>query len=78
MVPGTEAHAPDGFLLAAARLGQPIADCVVFEDAPAGIQAAEAAGAAVVVVTATHAYAVATEHPTVADYRGLTFGSLRR
>ena len=35
--------APDGFLLAAKRLGFPISDCLVFEDAPAGIAAAEAA-----------------------------------
>ena len=33
--------APDCFLLAAKRLGQKIEDCLVFEDAPAGIQAAE-------------------------------------
>ena len=46
--------APDCFLLAAERLGQRIEDCLVFEDAPAGIQAAEAAGAAVAVVTVTH------------------------
>ena len=39
--------APDGFLLAAARLGQRAQDCLVFEDAPAGIAAAEAAGASV-------------------------------
>ena len=38
--------APDCFLLAAKRLGQKIEDCLVFEDAPAGIQAGEAAGAA--------------------------------
>lgn len=69
--------APDGFLLAAARLGQPIADCLVFEDAPAGIQAAEAAGAAVMVVTATHGHAVATRHPRIAGYGGLGGGLLR-
>jgi HAD superfamily hydrolase (TIGR01509 family) len=36
--------APDPFLLAAARLGVPPAACVVFEDAPAGVAAAAAAG----------------------------------
>jgi HAD superfamily hydrolase (TIGR01509 family) len=36
--------APDIFLLAAARLGVEPADCVVLEDAPAGIAAAAAAG----------------------------------
>ncbi len=63
--------APDCFLLAARRLGRPASECLVFEDAPAGIAAAEAAGAAVVVVTATHAHPMATGHRTMADYRGL-------
>jgi HAD superfamily hydrolase (TIGR01509 family) len=36
--------APDLFLLAAARMGVPPADCLVFEDAEPGIRAAEAAG----------------------------------
>lgn len=39
---------PEGFLLAAERLGVPPAACVVIEDAPAGIEAAHRAGAAVV------------------------------
>ena len=71
--------APDCFLLAAERLGQPIADCLVFEDAPAGIQAAEAAGAgaAVVVVTVTHRYPVVTRHPTIDGYSELTVGLAR-
>ena len=65
--------APDCFLLAADRLGVRAADCVVFEDAPAGIAAAEAAGAAVVVITATHAHpqALAAHHRAVRDYAGL-------
>jgi sugar-phosphatase len=35
---------PDPFLTAARRLGRPPAECVVVEDAPAGIAAAKAAG----------------------------------
>jgi HAD superfamily hydrolase (TIGR01509 family) len=35
---------PEPFLTAAARLGVPAKDCLVFEDADAGIAAAEAAG----------------------------------
>lgn len=35
---------PDPFLEAARRLGVPPADCLVFEDSPTGIAAAEAAG----------------------------------
>lgn len=41
---------PEGYLLAAQRLGVPIVDCVVYEDAEAGILAGLAAGADVVVV----------------------------
>ena len=40
--------APDIFLVAAADLGLEPASCVVFEDAPAGLQAARAAGMQVV------------------------------
>ena len=63
--------APDCFLLAAARLGVDARDCLVFEDAPAGIAAAESAGAGVVVITYTHAHPVATAHLQVRDYTGL-------
>lgn len=39
---------PEGFLLAARRLGVDAADTVVFEDSPVGVQAGVAAGATVV------------------------------
>jgi beta-phosphoglucomutase family hydrolase len=42
--------APDGFLLAASRLGVAPADCLVFEDTELGIEAATAAGMASVMV----------------------------
>jgi mannitol-1-/sugar-/sorbitol-6-phosphatase len=38
---------PQGYRLAAHRLGVPIGDCVVVEDAPAGVQAGRTAGATV-------------------------------
>ena len=60
--------APDCFLLAAERLGYPIEACLVFEDAPPGIAAAETAGAAVAVITATHTQPLETQHPTIAGY----------
>ncbi len=63
--------APDCFLLAAARLGVRASDCLVFEDAPAGIAAAESAGASVLVITATHAHPMDTAHPSVPDYAAL-------
>jgi len=45
---------PEGYLLAARELGAAPADCVVFEDAPAGIEAGRAAGMHVVGITTTH------------------------
>jgi sugar-phosphatase len=62
---------PACYQLAARRLGWTADDCVVFEDAAAGIRAGEAAGAAVVVITATHQHAMDTPHPTYVDYGGL-------
>jgi sugar-phosphatase len=62
--------APDCFELAASRLGVSTRDCLVFEDAPAGIAAAEAAGASVLVITATHAHPLDTRHRVVGDYAG--------
>ena len=45
---------PEGYLTAARRLGVPPEETVVVEDAPAGIEAGRAAGAATVGVTSTH------------------------
>ena len=45
---------PDPYLAAAAALGADPADCLVIEDAPAGIAAARAAGMTVWAVTTTH------------------------
>jgi sugar-phosphatase len=41
---------PQGFQLGAERLGVNIAECLVFEDSPAGVAAARAAGAHVAIV----------------------------
>ena len=46
--------APDVFLEVARRLGAEAERCVVFEDAPAGMEAGRAAGMKVVGVTTTH------------------------
>lgn len=64
--------APDPFLMGAQRLGVAAADCLVFEDAPAGIAAGLAAGADVVAITATHREPLAAQVPMVRDYRALT------
>ena len=46
--------APDPYLQAAAGLGRAPARCLVIEDAPAGIEAARAAGARVIAVSSTN------------------------
>jgi len=46
--------APDGNRLGAKRLGYDPTDCIVFEDAPPGVEAARAAGARVVALHTTH------------------------
>ncbi len=45
---------PEGYMKAADLLGVPYADCVVFEDAPAGIEAARAAGMRSIAFPTTH------------------------
>ncbi|TGU21740.1 HAD-IA family hydrolase, partial [Mesorhizobium sp. M4B.F.Ca.ET.150.01.1.1] len=56
------------FQLGARRLGFDARDCLVFEDAPAGIAAAEAAGASVMVINATHQHALQTPHAAISAY----------
>lgn len=46
---------PEPYLKAAGMLGCPAAECVVLEDAPAGIEAGRAAGARVIAFPTTHA-----------------------
>src|SRR6478609_2428424 len=59
---------PEGYLKAAAALGFDAKQCVVVEDAPAGIAAGLAAGAQVLAVTTTHAaHQVASADVIVAD-----------
>ncbi|GLS45711.1 HAD-IA family hydrolase [Methylobacterium brachythecii] len=64
--------APDCFLLGAQKLGVAARDCLVFEDSPAGLAAADAAEAAALVVTATHSHPLASGHPKQRDYERLT------
>jgi sugar-phosphatase len=61
--------APDCYVEAGRRLGIDAADCLVFEDAAAGIEAGRAAGASVVVITATHTHPIDTGFPSILDYR---------
>ncbi|MGH1549849.1 HAD-IA family hydrolase [Leifsonia poae] len=62
---------PLGYLLAAERLGVPIGECVVFEDAEAGLTAAVASGAQVVVVGG-HESGITAGLPRLHDYADLT------
>ncbi len=45
---------PEGYLMAASRLGVDPSECLVFEDSPVGVEAAEAAGMSAFVVLTTH------------------------
>jgi beta-phosphoglucomutase-like phosphatase (HAD superfamily) len=65
---------PDIFLKAAKMLGQAPADCIVFEDAPFGIEAARRAGMRAVAICSTHrADELAGPHviASARDYREL-------
>jgi sugar-phosphatase len=63
---------PQCYLLGARKLGVSPGQCLVFEDVTAGILAGEAAGADVMVVTATHKHPMQTDHPSLASYDGIT------
>jgi sugar-phosphatase len=67
---------PDPYLLAAQRLGVPPGRCVVFEDAPAGVAAAHAAGVTTVVGVGAPAATTAVT-AVVADLRGVRFDGHR-
>lgn len=64
---------PQGYLLAIERMRARAADCLVFEDAPAGILAAKAAGCAVVAITAAHAADLAADCPRIENFHGVSF-----
>lgn len=63
---------PDPYLLGAERLGFAPEDCVVFEDAPAGAEAAIAAGVGLVVGVSEKALATEADI-VVRDLSGITF-----
>lgn len=64
---------PEGYRLAAAMLGVPVQQTIVFEDAPPGIAAGIAAGAPVVALATTQPRErLAGATAIVNDFRGLT------
>lgn len=70
--------APDIFLEAAARLGVPPSDCLVFEDAPAGLQAAHAAGMKAIALLTSHTRAEMAEADAFEnDFEKLVPGEVR-
>jgi mannitol-1-/sugar-/sorbitol-6-phosphatase len=76
MVCGDETTAgkpdPQGYLAAAARLRVPAADCLVVEDAPAGVEAGRRAGMLVVGITTNHVTSeLAAADAHIADLVGL-------
>jgi sugar-phosphatase len=71
---------PEGYLLAARELGAAPADCVVLEDAPAGVEAGRAAGMHVIGITTTHAPGELDAHelaPSIAAWLGSRNGASR-
>ena len=71
---------PDGFLLAAQRCGVAPEQCIVFEDAPLGVEAARRAGMRCVVLTTTLPAAAFAEFDNilciVSDFSALEFDVL--
>jgi mannitol-1-/sugar-/sorbitol-6-phosphatase len=66
---------PEGYVTAAARLGVAAADCIVIEDAPAGIEAAHNAGMRAIAIAATYpADRLGQADAVVERLADLTFG----
>ena len=66
---------PQGYLKAARSLGVAPSDCLVVEDAPAGIEAGQAAGIRVVAVSTTHPATKLRTPWVTEDLRGITIDS---
>ena len=68
--------APDPYLLGASRLGFAPGDCVVFEDAQAGVTAAKAAGVQMVIGVSVRALDTDADI-VIADLGGISFDGLK-
>ncbi len=64
---------PEGYLKAARLLGVRPEECLVFEDAPAGIEAGRRAGCDVVAITAARPHEFEAGCPEVVDYTRAEF-----
>jgi beta-phosphoglucomutase len=59
---------PETYLLAAQKMGMRPEECIVFEDAPKGVEAAHNAGMQAVVLTTTHSHDEFKQYPNVILY----------
>lgn len=64
---------PSGYILAAERLGTTAENCLVFEDAPAGIQAGLNAGSDVIAIGFASPVETKPVCPVIADFRAIAF-----
>jgi mannitol-1-/sugar-/sorbitol-6-phosphatase len=67
---------PDVYLIAAAALAVPPRDCIVIEDAPAGIEAARAAGMGVIALATTHQRSELDADACTASLAGIHVGRI--
>jgi sugar-phosphatase len=63
---------PEGFLSAAAQLGVPAGECLVFEDTRPGIEAGRNAGMQVVALSTTSPSSQLRHRPLIRDFRDVT------
>ena len=64
---------PEGYITAARVLGLPASECLVFEDAPAGIEAGRRAGSDVIAITGAQLHPFKTDCPSVLDFSHIQF-----
>lgn len=64
---------PEGYAKAAVALGAKISECLIFEDAPAGIEAGKNAGCDVVAITAARPHQFEAGCPTAYDFTHVRF-----
>jgi sugar-phosphatase len=69
---------PDVYLMAAASLAVAPSECVVIEDAPAGVEAARAAGMGIIALTTTHRRDQLSADACIASLADIHLGRIER